>query len=80
MNKKLARIIGCLIVFSFALQLSPAAATSNHLDVQDISQNVAPEGMDLRQDTHLISLMKGLIRNLKHISKLNRTGTTRTTC
>ena len=44
MNKKLARIIGCLIVFSFALQLSPAAATSNHLDVQDISQNVAPEG------------------------------------
>jgi Leucine-rich repeat (LRR) protein len=43
MNKKLARIFTCLIVFSFALQLSPAAATSNHLDVQDISQNVAPE-------------------------------------
>jgi Leucine-rich repeat (LRR) protein len=44
MNKKFARIIGCLIVFSFALQLSPAAATSNYLDVQGISQNVAPEG------------------------------------
>jgi len=43
MNKKIARIIGCLIVFSFALQLSPAAATSKHLDVQGISQNVAPE-------------------------------------
>jgi len=43
MNKKITRIIGCLIVFSFALQLSPAAATSNHLDVQEISQNVAPE-------------------------------------
>ena len=44
MNKKLARIFTCLMAFSFALQLSPAAATSNHLDVQDISQNVAPEG------------------------------------
>jgi Leucine-rich repeat (LRR) protein len=44
MNKKLARIFTCLLAFSFALQLSPAAATSNRLDVQDISQNVAPEG------------------------------------
>jgi len=40
MNKNLARICVCLIVLSFALQLSSAAAASNPIDVQGRSRNV----------------------------------------